>query len=342
FLIPAASALWWTRTGTPVGPDSLSENTANDPSKGSTSYFKHGRWMGLAAFGAYVYGLYVSSDGSNAYVAWGRERTRNDPPGELPIIWHALDLASGDLNDFHGIFVTETSEFSSTEQRPCLWFANGNDVSYIWLDKDGAPMARRGDIDLATAGPITSGRIDFGLPRVPKQLRVIDGWAEDFGSVSGNFQLSVYLDGGSQVNVGSAISSDGYFEAFWTQDSNDTCRSMLAEVTWTGTSSLTDTNGPHLRDVTVRAVALPDTTRVWTFLCAAQDGNARTGKKIRSELEGYKNDLKKYELPDGDSFSGVMTGVRLLRADELRDLAERNQKPPTYVMAVTVREMVAT
>lgn len=341
FMIPAAQ-LWWTRTGTPIGPDSNPENTANDPSKGSTTYFKHGRWNGLAEFGAYLYGLYVSSDGSNSYLAWGRERHSGDPPGWGPLVWHSLDLASGDFNDFHGIFVTETSKFSATETRPCLWFANGNDVSYIWLDNDGAPMAKRGEIDLATAGSITSGRIDFGMPRVPKQLRVADGWAEDFGSVSGKFETKVYLDGGSVVEIGSDITADGYKEQFWTQDTSDTCRSLLFEVVWTGTSSLTDTNGPHLRDFVLRALAKPDTTNVWTFLFAAEEGTSRTGKLIKDELEAYKNVLKKYKLPDEESFNGVMTGIRLLRADEIRDLKPRGQNPPKYVLAATIRELISS
>ena len=302
-----------------------------------------GHWNGLAAFGKYIYDIYVSSNGSDSYIAYGRERERNDPPGWGPIIWHTIDMASGDFDDFHGIGITERSEFSATETRPCLWYANGNNVSYTWLDKDGAPQGRRGDIDVSDGSTlIVSGRADFDMPRVPKQLRVIDGWAEDFGSVSGGFTLKVGIDGSGLGVVGAAIQSDGYFERFWTQDTSDTGRSMLVGCTWAGVSSLTDTNGPRLRDVMIRAVALPDTTRVWTFLCAARDGEARTGKKIRSEIEGYKNDLKKYELPDGDSFSGVLTRIRLLRADEVRDLTPYNQQPPHYVMEVTVREMVSS
>ena len=334
--------MWWTQTGKPVGPDSNPENTANDPSKASTYYFKHGRWHGLAAFGGYVYAIYISSDGNNSYIAYGRERLPTDPDGWGPIIWHCLDLASGTFNDFHGIFVSETSKFSATETRPCLWFANGNDISYIWLDKDGAPSGRRGNIDLATVGIINSGQIDFGMPRVKKQLRVLDGWAEDFGNVGATFWLRIYPDGGSGVSVQAAISADGYFERFFTQDTSDTFRSLLFEALWTGSTNLTDSNGPHLRDVAIRAVAMPDLTNVWTLLFAGEDGTSRTGKKIKDDLEGYKNDLKKYKLPDEETFNGIMTGIRLLRRDEINELTERGQEPPRYVLACTVREMVSS
>jgi hypothetical protein len=177
------------------------------------------------------------------------------------------------------------------------------------------------------------------MPNVPKQLWAIEGWAEDFGSVIGSFQFNVYRDGGSSEAVGSTITSDGFFREFWTQDTNDTTRTQLINVTWTGTSSLTDTNGPHLRDVVVREVALPRTSREWTFLFAVEDEQSKTAKLIRSELEAYVGDLKKYTLPDRDTFNGVMGKPRMLRADEINRLTPRNQEPPHYVIAASVREM---
>jgi hypothetical protein len=342
FMIPADSGLWWTRTGEPVGPDSNPNNRANDPSLGSADYFRHGRWMGLATFGAYVYALYVSSTGTSAQLAMGRERDDSDPPGWGPLVWQTIDLPTADFNDFHGVFIAELSRFSATETRPSLWYANGNDVSYIWLDKDGAPLSRRGDIDLATTGSVTSGKFDFDIPRVPKQLWAIEGWAEDFGSVTGSFQFNVYRDGGSLEAVGSTITSDGFFRQFWTQDTNDIARALLVNVTWTGTSSITDTNGPHLRDVVLRAIALPRTTRDWTVLFRVEDEQAKTAKKIRSELEGYVGDLKKFTLPDRDTFNGVMGKPRLLRADEIQDLFPRNQPPPKYVISAPLREMAGS
>ncbi|KKL24829.1 hypothetical protein LCGC14_2411420, partial [marine sediment metagenome] len=93
FLIPAESGLWWTRTGKPVGPDSNPYNRGNEPFLGAARYFKHGRWMGLAPLGTYIYGLYVSSNGSNALLVQGREREPDtDPPGWGPIIWHIINI----------------------------------------------------------------------------------------------------------------------------------------------------------------------------------------------------------------------------------------------------------
>jgi hypothetical protein len=341
-MIPASSGLSWTLTGEPEGPDSNPENRANDPSLGSANYFKHGRWMGGATFGAYTYRLYVSSAGTNAFLTMIRERKDTDPPGPMPLISHVIDLPNADFNDFHGVFITETSRFSATETRPCLWYADGNDLSYIWLDKDGAPLSRRGDIDLAVLGSVTSGRIDGGMPNVPKQMWAIEGWAEDFGSVVGAFQFGVFRDGGSVETVGSNITSDGFFRQFWTQDSNDTARTWLVQIAWAGNSSLTSTNGPHLRDVVLRAVALPRTSREWTFLFDVADQTGRTAKKIRSELEAYVGDLKKYTLPDRDTFNGVMGKPRMLRADEISALTPRNQAPPKYVIATPVRELAGS
>ena len=299
--------------------------------------------MMLAPFGEYVYGLYITSTGNVAQVFIGRERQGEDPPGWGPIIWHAVATTAGDFDDFHGMFVAETSEFSATETRPTLWYATGNDVSFIFLDKDGAPQRRRGNIDLETGTIIcVSGDFDFGYPRVTKQLRVIEGWAEDFAASGHVFRFRVYRDGGSVETVGADITADGFFQRFWTQDTNDAARSMLVDCTWAGSSNLTDTNGPHLRDVIVRALAKPDTTPVWTFLISAKDSSGKTSKAVRSELEGYKNTLKEWKPPGEDSFNGVLTSLRLLRADELRDLADRNQPPPSFIFAAEVREMISS
>ena len=339
FPIPAASGLWWTRTGKPVGPDSNPNNRSSHPSLGDNRYVKHGRWMGLTPSGQYIYALYVTSVGNVAQILWGRERESGDPPGWGPIIWHSLAAVTADFDDFHGAFVTELSEFSSTETRPFVWVASGNDVAYLGLDKDGAPAQRRGNVNLESIAQVVSGDWDFGLPRVTKQLRVIEGWAEDIPATgTPKFQFVVFRDGGSGENVGSAITTNGFFQRFWTQDTNDIARSMLVRCGWTTLGFETDTNGPYLRDVMVRAVALPDTTRDWTFLFAVED-NGKTAKKIRSELEGYVGDLKKFTLPDRDVFNGVMGKIRMLRADEINRLTPRNQEPPHYIISAVVREM---
>jgi hypothetical protein len=338
FLIPGDN-LWWTRTGKPVGPASNPNNRANHPSLGTNNYMRHGRWHGLAALGAYIYAIYATSNSGIGIVLQGREREEGDSLGWGPIIWHAVAKITADFDDFHGIHISETSEFSASEIRPIAWFAGGNNVHYIPLDKDGAPRSRRGDIDLddATSFAIT-GDFDFDIPRVPKQLHKIDGWAEDMQS-GHIFRLKVALDGGSLAQVGGDIDSDGYFENFWTQDSSDTARSMLIEASAIITDNFTSQNGPHLRDVMVRAVALPDVTREWMFLFAVEDEQSKTAKKIRSELEAYVGDMKKYTLPDRDTFNGVMGKPRMLRADEINRLTPRNQEPPHYVIAATVREM---
>ena len=291
--------------------------------------------MGGHPLGVYTYDLYVDSAGTFAQVMWGRERDENDSPGWGPIVWHVIDVVAADRNDFHGIFVTETSEFGASDIRPCLWVPNGNNLVYYWLDRDGAPLSRRGDIDMGVGTTnVQTGNFHFGLPRVNKQLWKIDGWAEDVDA-NDHFQFAVYRDGGSRETVGATITSVGYFERFWTQDSNDTARSMIVEVRHTGNDNA---NGSRLRDVMVRAVALPDVTREWTLLFWVED-NGKTAKKIRSELEAYVGDLKKYTLPDRDTFNGVMGKPRMLRADEINRLTPRNQEPPHYVIAATVREM---
>ncbi|KKM95068.1 hypothetical protein LCGC14_1191950 [marine sediment metagenome] len=337
FMIPAESGLAWTRTGKPEGPDSNPNNEGNSPSLATNAFIKHGRWNGLQDFGEYLWALYIPT-GSTEFVMWARERDRRDTPGWGSLIWHIYEQLLGDLNDFHGAFIARTSEFSATETRPCLWVTNANNITYCFLDKNGAPASRRGDLTLSNGGTIRTGLIDGGFPRVLKQLHYIDGWAEDMKS-GHSWQLSVYRDGGSEENVGATITTDGYFQRFWTQDSNDTARGFISEVSWVASSNKTSQNGPHLRDVRAHLVALPSTTREWTFLFAVEDEQGKTAKKIRSELEAYVGDLKKYTLPDRDTFNGVMGAPRMLRADEINRLTPRNQEPPHYVIAATVREM---
>ncbi|KKL76253.1 hypothetical protein LCGC14_2046760, partial [marine sediment metagenome] len=341
FLIPADTGLWWTRTGKPVGPDSNPNNRANHPSLVNVTTqdsVKHGRWMSLAAFGEYIYAIYVTSAGSDLRVLWGRERTEEDPPGWGPLVWHAVGSGGADFDDFFGCTITETSEFSATETRPFLWGANGNSTWYMQLDKDGAPAGKRGDIDLATSGQIYTGELDFDLPRVTKQLHKIDGWAEDM-KTGHAWKIYAFRDGGSQEQVGSDITTDGYFELFWTQDTNDTARMVLVRIDWTASDNTTNEDGPHLRDVMIRAIAVPDVTREWTFLFAVEDEQGKTAKKIRSELEAYVGDLKRFTLPDRDVFNGVMGKPRMLRADEINRLTPRNLEPPHYIISCVVREM---
>lgn len=341
FKIPAASGLWWTRTGKPVGPDNNPSNWGNQPELGDTDYPKHGRWLSLYPYGEYIYGLYLNSTGSAALIMWGRERDETDPPGWGPTIWHVIDLVGADRDDFHGCFVAETSEFGASDVRPTLWVSTGNNVIYYWLDRDGAPLSRRGDIGVAgSATTVQSGNFHYGMPQVTKQLRVIQGWGENLAATH-PFRFYVYRDGSaSKEQVGSDLITDGFFQRFWTQDSNDTARSMIVEVNLNDSGTVNQ-NGPRVRNVTVEAVALPDTTPVWTFLISVKD-KSKTAKKVRSELEGYIGDLKKYKLPDGDTFSGIMTDVRLLRADEMRSLTERMQEPPRFIYQASVREMVSS
>lgn len=331
FFVPGVAGLYWTRTGEPIGPESHDDtHTANDPSIGAGAYFKHGRWMGTTSYNGHFYGLYVNSAGDTAFVAWGY------PVGNE---WrfYALGIVNADFDDFHGIYVSETSRFSASEVRPCLWFASGNNLGYIWLDKNGAPMLRRGDVDVAAAAIVSSGRIDFGYPRVPKQLRYISGWAEDMVTDNG-FALWVFLDGGSADPVG-AITADGYFDEYWVQDTDDTCRSLLFSAQWVAAGDTTDLNGPLMRDIQLHAVLQPKVTRVWEFLLMAEEKPARTAKAIRTEWEAYIGDLLKFELPDGDSFNGVASPLEMLRADEISKLTPRSQTPPSYIFRATIREM---
>ena len=337
FLIPADTGLWWTRTGKPVGFDS-NPNNRGTVGLGTALDLKHGRWMGLAPFGEYIYGLYVNAAGVGS-ITWGRERERSDPVGWGPIIWQVIESVVADLDDFRGISISETSESSATLIRPTLWSATTNQTLYAFLAKDGTPAGERGSIDLANSGVLQSGEIDFGYPRVLKQLQVIEGWAENL-TANHVFKLSVYRDGSnSKEQVGANITADGFFQRFWTQDTNDTARSVIFHVDWSPSDDLTDQDGPFLRDIMMRAVAVPNTTREWTFLFAVEDEQGKTAKKIRSELEGYVGDLKRYTLPDRDVFNGVMGAPRMLRADEIARLTPRNQEPPHYVIAATVREM---
>lgn len=337
FLIPAASGLWWTRTGQPVGPDSNPNNKGFDPSFGSSNIHKQGRWMGLHPFGKYIFAMYTAGPAAG-YLYYGREREQGDPVGWGPIVWQVAKGKGMDFDNFHGCFVTETSEVSSTETRPFVWATQNDDLHGYQLDKDGGLNSTRGEIDIQATARVFSGLIDFGLPNVLKQLHVIDGWSEDSLGGNSGFDWTVYRDGGSQESVGSRITTDGFFQRFWTQDTADTAYAFLVRLSWAG-SNETDTNGPHLRDAMVRAVALPNTTREWTFLLAVEDEEAKTAKKIRSELEGYVGDLKQYTLPDKDTFNGVMGKPRLLRADEISALTPRNLDPPHYVIAASVREM---
>ncbi len=341
FLIPADTGLWWTRTGKPVGPDSNPENRGKHPTLPSGALFiKHGRWQGLAPYGEYIYAMYENSSGSSGTSMFGRERDASDPPGWGPLVWHTVDVPLVEADSFLGHHIARTAEFGASDIRPLLLTQFGKNLRRMWLDRDGAPISRLGDIDVAASEFFAStGDLDFGLPRALKQLQVIEGQAEHFGSVTGSWQFSVERDGSnSEENVGATITADGFFQRFWTQDTNDTARSISLNIKFTGAANLTSTEGPQLKDVVVQAVAVPDVTREWTFLFDVED-DGKTAKKKRSEIEAYVGDLKKYKLPDGDTFNGVMGKVRMLRADEISALTPRNQEPPHYVMAAPVREV---
>jgi hypothetical protein len=353
--IPAATGVWWTRSGVPESPDVNPRNDSNEPAVSTVSQLHSGRWQGLASYGAYLYGPFISPiPGSTEiqHLLYARERdSRIDPPGWGSWVWQVTSghYSAVSKGTFHGCHVARTSEYDASTVRPCVFWSSGDKakIEYLFLDTDGAPSRSRGNVDLYNGGvQVTSGRIDWDLPRVNKQFRVIEGMAEDMAA-GHSWQFAVSIDGGSFNNVGSAITSDGFFQAFWTQDSNDTGRSILLKLTWTGTSNLTGQSGPHLRDVGIRALAIPNTANIWTFLVHAEDETMRTARGIRTGIEGYGNDLKKFELPDGDSFNGIVTSIRMVSPKERRELQVlRDEKGkalpmPRYIMAVTVREMVA-
>ncbi|KKL66676.1 hypothetical protein LCGC14_2142590, partial [marine sediment metagenome] len=346
FLIPSTN-LWWTRTGQPVGPDSNPNNQGHDGTLTRSNYSKFGRWHGTATLGSVFYTLYFSPGTTDKCILFqGRERGSEDVTGWGPIVFHSLRQPAGDNDDFHGVHIAETSEFSATVTRPSLWYANGNNVSYVWLNQDGTPFSEPSLMDV-TGAAIISAPINFGLPEeIVKQLRVIECVAENLNAAApstGSFQFAVRRSGSATWDdVGGAIVSSGRqaLQRFWTQDSNDTAKWMLFRCTYDSGSDPTTTDVPTLRNIVIRGLALPDITRVWTFFLTARDKAAKTGKLVRSELEGYVNDLKKYELPDGDSFNGVLTNLRLLRADEVRELVQANQPPPHYVIRASVREMI--
>lgn len=349
FVIPCKSGLYWTRTGAPIGPDSNPHNHSNHPGLGLVETGKHGTWAGCWNAEKYLYAVYTANT-VGSIILRGRERDSDiDPPGP-PLVWHVVSSVMADANEYHGCYVAQRGElFGANKTRPSLWFptaegAGSDNAGYVELDLDSGPLSYRGHIDVeAVAQVCYSGEFDFGYSRVLKQLRVIDGWAEDFAASGHSVTMEIVLDGATQATVGSAITSDGYFERFWVQDTNDTARFLQVGVSWDHSSNLTNTNGPRLMNVMVRGVLLPDTTNVWTFLVHAEEGTSRTAKLIRTEIEGYKNDLLKYELPDGDSFNGVLTGIRMLRANEIRELVvDKDQPLPKYIMAVTVRELVSS
>ena len=89
----------------------------------------------------------------------------------------------------------------------------------------------------------------------------------------------------------------------------------------------------------MRAVLLPNQTIMHTFLLEAKD-NMKTSKKILSEIEGYINDLKKYKKPDGDTFNGVMTDVKLITTDGMG--GKKPRPMPKYALRATIRQMVGS
>ncbi|MEE9149968.1 MAG: hypothetical protein V3U27_21530 [Candidatus Tectomicrobia bacterium] len=347
FMIPAKSGLWWTRTGSPVGPDSNPNSLNLNLSTGIIETGRNGRWGGVFPYGKYLFAIYQATATNSVLFAGVERDTQLHPPGWGPLVWHVVASYAGDLNDFSGCHVSERSEANPgvVTEYPYVWFPKGDNLSHQQRDHDGSPFisyAAQSNLDSGTQVAYASD-IDFGFPRVLKQFRKVDGFSEAL--VTGHaFQIKVGIDGNSIANLGSALGSsdDGYWERFFTQDSSDTGRYLTLGFSWSSSGDITDVTHALLKDIRVHAVLLPDTAQVWTFNFWVADGMVKTAKKLRSELEAFLQDLKQYELPDGDKINGVMTGIRLLRADEIRDLFPDMQPPAKYILQATVREMVSS
>lgn len=348
FVIPARSGLWWTRTGAPIGPDSNPNSLFLSKSLGLIETARNGMWGGLFPFGKYLFALYQARGTSSVLFAGVERDPQLHPPGWGPLVWHAVASFGGSLANFHGCYVSQRSEadVGAVDEYPYVWYPSGSaNVRYQQRDHDGSPFisyAAQSNLSAGTQVAYVSN-IDFGFPRIRKQFRMVDGYTENL--ITGHaWQLRVGVDGASTTSLGADLTvtnDDGYFQRFWTQDSGDVGRYLTFGLQWSSSGDITDVTHPYVRDVRIHAVLLPTSAQVWTFNFFVEDGTAKTAKKLRSELEGYLQDLKQYELPDGDTINGVMVGLRLLRADEIRDLNPDKQPPPKYVLQATVRQMVS-
>ena len=276
----------------------------------------------------YTIGRVTSGGSTRSFIMGVDLRTVfNRDPHEMA--WHLVGVEDSWVR---GIYI-------DTSKR--LWYTTNGVIAYRVLGRDGSPngntSANYGNV--STTYRVFLEGTDYGMPGVNKQYR---GFKINMRGIDADAptQIESYIDGGSAVNVGSTITSNGVTARFYTQNTSDTGYvQQPAVMIATGAGYDVGTDDPQVWSLTGYAMPLYD--KADYFRCVIDTGmpystgagSPADSKAQRDALDALKSAASVTGVdPDGNSIS--------LHVVEVNDL-ETYQTPIGgigYIVEVLARE----
>lgn len=232
----------------------------------------------FAAFGHWAYVAYYKASTNVTYIVMMRRTLADGDTGAgSPFtICSVVDRFTG---------LCRAMRISDLPTDTELFYGAGGDVRYFALTRDGRPASyQTGNTVTVRFAPT-----DFGSPMTLKCFRGLEVIARNPGSI----QMKAALDGGSDNNVGTAITSvsGGYAEKFWTRGTNDSGRVLQVVAAVTNASATAPT---EIRDVVVNYEERPEMVQGWILGLRFRDFDTeggivseKTGRELRELLEGH-------------------------------------------------------
>ena len=322
-LHPSRSGLWFYQNGRiqNVSIDQIGLGTTNPYRRvPNISNIPLGnRHYATVVFGQWIYSIYKPtgfSNTTNVHIMCGYYQN-----GE--IIWRTLLT---DSKDIIGLFIDSGMRLwwvSDPQDPATIPGTPSANLKYITLNADGSPRTTLG-VNRGTAFTTTYTylfpEIDFGLPYVQKQLRLMTLETENFptaGATGVTVQLGVHRDGGVETTVGTTITTAGnaVTDREPTVGTNDTGYRFRPYLDMTtGASYAPTTSDPRLLRLKVEARSV-DIIR--TVLLPTPQRNLYDTKRILRKLKnaGVKT-VREPEPNDAyatsESFSAKITAVNNL------------------------------
>lgn len=299
-LIPTVDGLWRLVAGSTaqVDPDAQRDYVEIEGPTGIPIKLKH---YGTAFLGTFIY--HAVYDGTNYHIIY----TRLDPyrPTLVGAKWDFLYTTTSAIKTL----------IVDSERR--LWFSLANDIAYITLERGGAPEGGAWGAT-GSSGSLTLPVTKMGTSAL-KRLRMVEMQA--VVATNFNWNCRVSRDGGTIATVGSAITSNGLGECFWTAGTSDTAREIQLQPNWTtGTYTAVSTSPPEIRRIVLHAEPLEEDADV--IVCSV-----KLEKHPKEDKAIIDRHLNAGTLKLKNALTGVKETVHLF-SRRIYQLQQADNEPP--------------
>jgi hypothetical protein len=240
-LIPHPSGLLFWIPGqqpTNIGFDARAVSFADPPT--NVTDYKKGRYLGVVGVGDYIYTIYQPDITlTTVYILCGYLYTGAAKTSE--IIWQSLgssNLFDPDYSANVGVALLG-KPISSSYETATLWFNNGNDLRYVYLDSRGGPFRVQ---QTTQSGFVLLSELFF-----PDSVNMTEMIIYTQGMRAGDsWQLSIFNDNGTETNMGAPITTNG--QNVIKIDRHSVYRAMF-KLTWASSIETESTAIPAIKRI---------------------------------------------------------------------------------------------